>query len=71
VDVGGGHHGLLAFRSRAILDAVEDSAPPVLKLPAIALSVFFAAAFGTVLGDNDRHPKLSFPWGFEDVLLPP
>ena len=27
VDVGGGHHGLIAFGPGAVLDAIEDSPP--------------------------------------------
>ena len=45
VDVGGGHHGLIAFGSGAILDAVEDPPPAFAEEPAVAFPAFLRVAF--------------------------
>ena len=62
VDVGGGHHGLIAFRSGPILDTVEDSTLAFLEDPAVA--------FSGLLGDSGSHSKTSVGWNSEDVLAP-
>ena len=71
VDVGGGHHGLFAFGSGPILDAVEDPPLAFAKDPAVAFSAFLAVAFSGFLGDSSSHSKTSVCWNSEDVFLPP
>ena len=71
VDVGSGHHGLLAFWSGAILEAFEDSLLAFVENSAIAFSRFPTVAFAGLLGDSRTHSKASVVWKSEDVFLPP
>ena len=52
VDVGSGHHGLFAFWSGAILDAIEDSPLAFVEDSAIAFSRLLIVAFSDLLGDS-------------------
>jgi len=78
VDVGGGHHGLVAFGSRTILDACEDSAPAFAKNPAVAFPGLLAVVFSGLLtvvisgllGESSSHSKVSVVWNIEEVFLP-
>src|SRR5271165_42862 len=71
VDVGSGHHGLFAFWSGAILDALEDSPLAFVEDSAIAFSRLLTVAFSGVLGDSMTHSKASVGWSSEDVSLSP
>ncbi len=65
VDVGGGHHGLVAFGSRTILDAYEDPPPAFAKNPTVAFpglladvfSGLLAVAFSGLLGESSVTRK--------------
>ena len=71
MDVGSGHHGLFAFWSGAILDAIEDSPLAFVEDSAIAISRLLIVAFSDLLGDSMTHSKASVIWSSEDVLLTP
>ena len=71
VDVGRGHHGLVAFWSGPILDALKDSPLAFVEHPAIAFSRFLTVAFSVFFGDSSAHSKTSEDWNSEDVSLPP
>ena len=71
VDVGSGHHGLLAFWSGAILDAIEDPLLAFVENSAIAFPRFLTVAFSGLLGDSMTHSKASVGWNNEDVFLSP
>ena len=70
VDVAGGDHGLIAFRSGPILDAVEDPPPAFAEDPAVAFSGLLAVAFSGLLGESSSHSKASVAWNSEDVFPP-
>ena len=79
MDVGGGHHGLVALGSGLIRDAsedspltlVENSAVAFLRLLAATSPVLSTVAFWRFLGDSSSHSKASVAWNSEDVFLPP
>ena len=78
VDVAGGHHGLIAFRTGAVLDAVEEVLPAFAELSAVAFARLLAVTFpglSTVafsgFRESGSHSKASFVWNREDVFLPP
>jgi len=79
MDVGGGHHGLIALRPGPILDAPEDSPPTIVEDSAIAFSRLLAVAlpgltpvaFSGFLADSSSHSKTSVVWNSEDVFPPP
>ena len=71
VDVGGGHHRLIAFGSGPILDAVEDSLADVRgAILRLRSRVFLRVAFSGLLGDSSSHSKASVDWNSEDVFSP-
>jgi hypothetical protein len=70
VDVGGGHHGLIAFGLVAIHDALEEPLPPLAEEPADAFPLPVAVAFPPLLGESISHSKASEVWNSEDVYLP-
>jgi hypothetical protein len=70
VDVGGGHHGLIAFRTGPILDAFEDPSLAVAEDSAIPFSCLLAVAFSGFLGESSSHSKTSVDWNSEDVFVP-
>ena len=78
MDVGGGHHRLVAFRTGSILDAVEDSALAFVEILRLRLVTYFGyvpgffdrCVFG-ISGDSSIHSKTSVVWNSEDVFLPP
>src|SRR5512132_4092749 len=70
VDVGGGHHGLIAFRSGPIEDSFEDPPLAFAEDPAVAFSRLLAVAFSGLLGESSSHSKVSAVWNSEDVFLP-
>src|SRR6516225_9378963 len=55
VDVGSSHHGFVAFRSRPILDAAEDSLVTFPENPADPLLLLLGVASGRILGDSSTH----------------
>jgi hypothetical protein len=70
MDVGGGDHGLITFRTGAILDAIEN---PSLAFPenlAVPLLGLVAVAFCGFLGESSSHSKASAVWNSEDVFSP-
>jgi hypothetical protein len=70
VDVGGGHHGLVAFQSRPILDAIENPSlafPEKITVPFSRLAV---VAFSGLLGESSSHSKASVVWNSEDMFPP-
>ena len=71
VDVVGGHHRLIAFRSGAVLDAIEDLALTLTESSAVAFPGFLGVAFSGLLGDSSSHSKASECWNSEDVFSPP
>ena len=52
VDVAGGHHGQIAFRTGAVLDAVEDALAAFAELSAVAFAAGFAVAFPVLPGES-------------------
>jgi hypothetical protein len=70
VDVCGGDHGLVAFGSLLILDALEDSVLAFAEDPALPFSVIPGVAFSGLLGDSGTHSKASVDWNCEDVFSP-
>ena len=70
VDVVGGHHGLIAFRSGPVLDAIEESPPTFMESSAVAFPGFLGVAFSGLLGDSSSHSKASEGWNSEDVFSP-
>ena len=70
VDVGGGHHGLLAFGFGPIRDAFEEPPLAFAEDPAVAFPRHLAVAFSGLLGDSSSHSKTSVVWNSEDVFLP-
>ena len=70
VDVGGGHHGLVAFRSGAVLDAVEDPLTAFAEHSAVAFAGRFAVAFPALPGESSSHSKVSVVWNGEYVFAP-
>ena len=70
VDVGGGHHGLIAFRSGPIEDSFKDPPLAFAEDPAVAFSRLREVAFSGLLGDSSSHSKVSAVWNSEDVFLP-
>ena len=77
VDVGGGHHRLVAFDAGLVLDAAEDSPPAFAKDPAVAFPGLlalclrsFAVVFSGLLGESSSHSKVSVVWNSEEVFLP-
>jgi hypothetical protein len=71
VDVGSGHHGLVAFWSGPIHDACKDSPLAFVEHPAVAFARFLTVAFSGFLGDSSAHSRTSEDWNSEDVFLPP
>src|SRR5208337_916280 len=79
MDVGGGHHGLVALRPGPILDALEYSPPTFVEYSAVPFSRLLAVpfprlsplAFWRFLADSSSHSKTSVVWNSEDVFLPP
>src|SRR5271157_2187300 len=79
MDVGGGHHGLVALRPGPILDAleyselafVEDSAVAFSRLLAVTFPRLSPVAFSAPLGDSMTHSKASVSWNSENVFRPP
>jgi hypothetical protein len=71
MDIAGGHHRFFAFRSRPILDALEDPPLAFIEDPAVAFSRLPAVAFSGLVGDSRTHSKASVAWNSEDVFLPP
>jgi hypothetical protein len=71
MDIGGGHHRLIAFWSWAILDALEDSSFAFVEDPPIPFSGLPAVAFSGFPGDSSTHSKASVAWNSEDVFLHP
>src|SRR4051794_10891893 len=71
MDVGGGHHGLLAFGPGSILDAPGDPPPAPAEDPAVALAGPLGVAFAPDLGDSGSHSKTSVVRNSEDVFEPP
>jgi hypothetical protein len=79
MDVGGGHHGLVAFWTRSIGDPVEDSQLALVEDSAVAFSRLATVpfpglstvAFSRFLEDSSTHSKTSVVWNSEDVFLPP
>ena len=68
MDVGCGHHGLIAFRTGAIHDAIEH---PWLAFPkeiAVSFSRRVAVAFWGLLGDSRSHSKASVSWNSDGIL---
>jgi hypothetical protein len=70
VDVGGGHHGLIALGLVAILDALEEPLPPLPEEPVVAFPPPVAVAFPPRLGESSSHSKASVVRNSEDVYLP-
>ncbi len=70
VDVAGGHHGPVAFRSGAVLDAVENPFPPFAELSAVPFPRCLAVAFPGRSGESSSHSKASVVWNSEDVFAP-
>jgi hypothetical protein len=70
VDVAGGDHGPVAFRSGAVRDAVEDALAAFSELSAVAFARRFAVAFSGLPGESGSHSKASVVWNSEDVFLP-
>jgi hypothetical protein len=70
VDVGRGHHGLVALWSGSIHNAVEDSPFPLVEDSPVAFSGLSPVAFWRFIGDSSRHSKTSVVWNSEDVFLP-
>src|SRR5271157_2343121 len=79
MDVGGGHHGLVALRPGPIFDAIEDSPLAFVEDSAVAFSRLLAVtflrlspvAFWRFLADSSSHSKTSIVLNSEDVFLPP
>jgi hypothetical protein len=71
VDVVGGHHRLIAFRSGPVLDAMKDPLLTLTESSAVAFPGFLGVAFSGFLGDSRSHSKASKCWNSEDVLSPP
>ena len=79
MDVGGGHHRLVALRPGPILDAfensplafVEDSAVAFSRLLAVTFPGLSTVAFSGLIGDSSTHSKTSVVWNSEDVFPPP
>jgi hypothetical protein len=59
MDIGGGHHRCFTLGPRHVGDASEDSPPPLVKEPAVALSRLPAVAFSGLPGDSSTHSKAS------------
>jgi hypothetical protein len=70
MDVGGGHHGLIAFGSGTVLDAIEDSLATLPEDSAAPFSGLVALVFLGLAGDSSSHSKTSVVWNIEDVFLP-
>src|SRR5208283_1795613 len=71
VDVGSGHHGLFAFWSGVILDAIEDPPLAFVENSAIAFTRLLTVAFSGLSGDSMTHSKASVGWNSEEVFLSP
>jgi hypothetical protein len=70
MDVGGSHHGLIAFGTGAVLDAMEDSLATFPEDSAVAFSGLVAVVLSGLAGDSRSHSKTSVFWNSEDVFLP-
>jgi hypothetical protein len=70
MDVAGGEHGLVAFRSGTVLDAVEDALAAFAELSAVAFARCIAVAFSGLPGERSSHSKASVVWNSEDVFAP-
>ena len=70
MDVGGGHHGLIAFGLVTIRDPLEEPLPPLAEEPAVAFPSAIAVAVPPLLGDSSSHSKTSVAWNSEDVFVP-
>jgi hypothetical protein len=70
VDVGGGHHGLIALWPGAILDAIEDSLSPFAEDSAVSFSGLVALVFAGFARDSSSHSKTFVVWNSEDVFSP-
>jgi hypothetical protein len=70
MDVGGGHHGLMAFGSGTVRDAIEDSLATLSEDSAISFSGLVALVFSGLPRDSSSHSKTSVVWNIEDVFLP-
>jgi hypothetical protein len=66
VNVGGGHHGHVAFRFGPVEESVEDSLLALQEEPTIAFSVFLAVAPVLFFGDSS-HSKPSVAWNNQDA----
>jgi hypothetical protein len=51
MDVGGGHHGLIAFGTGAVVDAIEDALTTFAEDSAVSFSGFVALVFSGLAGD--------------------
>ena len=79
VDVGCGHHGLVALWPGPIHNAAKDSPLPFVEEPAVAFSrllavtlpVLSTVAFWGFLGESSSHSKTSVFWNSDDVFVHP
>ena len=68
MDVGGGHHGLIALWPRAVLNAIEDSLTTFAEdSTPVSFSGLVAAVFRSFARDSGSHSKTSVAWNGEDV----
>jgi hypothetical protein len=70
MDVGCGHHGLIAWRPGSILDALADPSPAFVEPLPVSFSFPVAVAFLGRFRDSGGHSKASVSWNSEDVFLP-
>src|SRR4051794_11342671 len=70
MDVGGGHHGAWGFGPGSILDAAEDSPPPLSEEIAVAFAAFLGVAIAAALGESGSHSKTSEAWNSDDMCEP-
>jgi hypothetical protein len=70
MDIGGGHHGLITFRTGPILNAFENPSLAVAEDSAVPFSGLLAVAFSGFLRESSSHSKTSVDWDLEDVFVP-
>jgi hypothetical protein len=68
MDVGSRHHRNVALRFGRLSESIQNSPPPLLQEPMVALLITLAVAFPRFVGESGSHSKPSVCWSSEDAL---